>query len=75
MSFTDVFTQIAARLLLEASWVLNSIRNRQLNLILLRSLQAYGYQGFTAVTADSLHEASSLRNLGAHLVLTRMALI
>ncbi len=54
----------------EARWVVNSIRDKHLNQILLHGLKDCGYRGCVAVTSNSDHESARLREIGAHLVLT-----
>ena len=61
---------IASLPLNEARWVVNSIRDRHVNQILLHGLEDCGYQGHSALTADSDHEATVLREKGADLALT-----
>jgi|UniRef100_UPI003783D5E4 Kef-type K+ transport system membrane component KefB len=57
----------------EARWVVNSIRDKHVNQILLHGLEDCGYRGCIAVTANSDHESASLREMGAHLALTPFA--
>ncbi len=57
----------------EAHWVVNSIRDKHVNQVLLHGLEDSGYQGRIAVTASSDQEADSLRAKGAHLALTPFA--
>jgi hypothetical protein len=57
----------------EARWVVNSIRDNHVNQIMLHGLEDCGYQGRIAVTANSEHEAASLREKGAHFALTPFA--
>ncbi len=56
-----------------ARWVVNSIRDKHVNQVLLHGLEDCGYQGRIAVTASSESEAATLREKGAHLALTPFA--
>lgn len=49
-------------------WVISSIRDREINASLLRSLNSVGYTGLAAVAAYSPPEEISLRGTGADLV-------
>jgi Kef-type K+ transport system membrane component KefB len=57
----------------EARWIVNSIRDPHVNRVLLHELHDSSYQGRTAVTANSNHEAVKLREMGAYLALTPFA--
>jgi len=46
-------------------WVINSVRDSQINLALLHSLREQGFTGQVAVTAHSLHDAQKLKAAGA----------
>ncbi len=50
-------------------WVLSSLREMPVNLVLLHSLRDYGYKGRVAVTANASAHARQLRRAGADLVL------
>ena len=50
-------------------WVLSSLRETPVNLVLLHSLRDYGYKGRVAVTANASVHARQLRQAGADLVL------
>ncbi len=53
----------------EARWVVSSLRDRSVNLVLLQGLRDQGYQGRVAVTAHSPTDAEVLRRAGADQVL------
>lgn len=56
--------------LTSARWVVCTAPRRETNLILLRALREYGYQGRIALTAHHSQDASALQQGGADLVLT-----
>ncbi len=54
-------------------WILSSVRERSVNLVLLHGLQDHGCKGRVAVTAYTAAEAEGLKQAGADLVLVPYA--
>ncbi len=59
---------LAALPLNNAKWVISSIRDKDINRALIKSLCAYGYKGNIAVTAYSKNQVSKYMKEGADLV-------
>ncbi len=53
----------------QVRWVLSSVREMPVNLVLLHGLRDYGYKGRVAVTAHTTPDAGKLRQAGADQVL------
>ena len=53
----------------QVRWVLSSVREMPVNLVLLHGLRDYGYKGRVAVTAHTTPDAGKLRQAGADRVL------
>ncbi len=56
-----------------ARWVVSTVRERDINIALLRGLRHHDYAGQVAVTAHTRHEAELLKEAGAHMVLLPFA--
>jgi Kef-type K+ transport system membrane component KefB len=56
-----------------ARWVISTVRERDINLALLRALRHHGYRGRVAVTAYTRQEADFLKQAGADMVILPFA--
>jgi Kef-type K+ transport system membrane component KefB len=57
----------------QATWVLSSVREKDINLALLHGLRDFGYKGRVAVTAHNNRDAEQLEQAGADRVLVPYA--
>ncbi len=49
-------------------WVVSAINNRSINVLLVKALENYNYEGNIAVTSKDDHEADDLKALGADII-------